>query len=393
VYVVAVWAVFFCGLVRADSINERIVQFCRECEGTVVGDGRDRNLLDSALAAAGARPFLQDHPFMQSGWGPLILYKEGTGTESYVMGNMQMIRPGDILQFQQAQTRKDGSRKYSKHLGVIVGVDATGLLTVLAQKCGGKKAVHEVRIDLQDKNEGWLAIYRACPRGIGNMTLEDMNKPPLKLSRKRMKQHWPPIAAPGRADTLNDKILAFCVARQGQQVGNGICNQLVTHALEAAGAQRSRHHPESNYANGRPIFHVEGSWSHLNMVGNPRDIRPGDIYSAARLKKNPDGSPRVARHTAIVAGVDATGTIVTALNQNAGGKKYITINYYNLRAMVPCRIDICRARPKWVDNKVNNANDEEKNGDHSNDVDPDMPPDDPDLPDDDPNPSDDANPP
>jgi hypothetical protein len=139
------------------------------------------------------------------------------------------------------------------------------------------------------------------------------------------------VRAAGQPAALGDKVVAYCAAQNGKQVGTGECALLADHALRAAGAKpRGPDSPNpGDYAWGRPVFHLEQVGGRPRTAGNFLDVRPGDIIQFRDTKwggQGPGGAywAALAHHTAVVAGVDRRGLTVRVFHQNFAGRKVVT---------------------------------------------------------------------
>jgi hypothetical protein len=160
---------------RADSLGERIVEFCRENEGKQVGAGNCYALAAKALSAAGAKPrFLnQDYPGKEDYvWGELVMYQEATETGLKRTGAGKDLQPGDVIQFRDTKwegKKPNGKGKYSMtmdhHTAIVAGVENDGnLVKTYHQNFGGKKVVMEGSLTLDDLKAGWIRVYRPIPK-------------------------------------------------------------------------------------------------------------------------------------------------------------------------------------------------------------------------------------
>jgi hypothetical protein len=160
---------------RADSLGERIVQFCQENKGKQVGAGDCYALAAKALTDAGAKPrFLNpDYPGKEDYvWGELVLYQEATPTGLKRTGTGKDVQPGDVIQFRDAKwegKRPGGKGTYSltfEHHTAIVSavVNGGGVVKIYHQNFGGNQVVLEGSLTLDDLKAGWIRVYRPVPK-------------------------------------------------------------------------------------------------------------------------------------------------------------------------------------------------------------------------------------
>jgi len=145
-------------------------------------------------------------------------------------------------------------------------------------------------------------------------------------------------AAPAAQQSLGEKVVAFCQTHKGEQVGDGECATLASHALREAGARtRGNDFPnKGDYTWGTRIFSIEAQGeSAPKTEGKALDIKPGDIIQLRDVKfkgRRPGGtySMTFGHHTAVVAGVEEGGQTVHIFHQNFGGKKIVMNATYKL---------------------------------------------------------------
>ena len=147
----------------AKSINDKIVQYCKENVGAKVGDGECSALAHVALTQAGAKLEFKDQP--NEGdyvWGKLVYTLE-------VVDNVQKkttvpkmkIQPGDIIQLRDTKfVGKNYTAGYGHHTAVVVAVQKNGVIKVLEQNYNNQKFVVENAYRLNDLKAGWLRFYR-----------------------------------------------------------------------------------------------------------------------------------------------------------------------------------------------------------------------------------------
>jgi hypothetical protein len=163
--VAPVWAA------EPESVNDKVVKFCKAKLGKEVGNGECTGLVEAALAAAGAQTSRDFKDSPNDGdyvWGEqvyLLAVKDGKRTEEAAKG--QKVKPGDVVQFRDAKFagRLAAGAFYTTtsphHTAVVVGVQNGGrTLVVLHQNVNGKKAVSQQSYNLADLREGWVRAYR-----------------------------------------------------------------------------------------------------------------------------------------------------------------------------------------------------------------------------------------
>jgi hypothetical protein len=155
----------------ADTVNERIVSFCRQNKDKQVGDGDCYDLAKYALHAAGARPQFRnpDHPAKGDYvWGELVVYLEATPTGPKRTGKNVDIRPGDVIQLRDTRwegKRASGKGQYSMtlkhHTAIVSAVEEGGrLVKIYHQNYASKKFVMEGSLRPDDLKSGWIRVYR-----------------------------------------------------------------------------------------------------------------------------------------------------------------------------------------------------------------------------------------
>jgi hypothetical protein len=141
-------------------INEKVVEFARSKLGQRVGNGECTALAVEALRHSGAR-----------------LPGPGRGAWGHELESLRDIRPGDILQFENAgfvrkRLRDDGALvtltfSFPHHTAIVARVRKHGpkpVWVILHQNAGvegsDKKVVQEWTIDLAEKTGGTVKAYR-----------------------------------------------------------------------------------------------------------------------------------------------------------------------------------------------------------------------------------------
>jgi len=139
----------------------------------------------------------------------------------------------------------------------------------------------------------------------------------------------PLLGAPAKEPSLAEKILTFCRAHKGEQVGDGECSSLADNALKESNAKgRSAEKPnKGDYVWGEPVYaQVTGE---AKPQGKVTDIQPGDIIQLRDVKlagKEANGrtyTMSFGHHTAVVAAVENGGATIRIFHQNYSGKRVV----------------------------------------------------------------------
>src|SRR5258705_9557696 len=162
-----VWVLLGAAPAKQESIGQKIVGFCQEHKGQMVGDGECASLANQALRAAGAKGRGPDMP--NSGdytWGEQMFFIEGGETAQKSEGKCTDIAAGDIIQLRDVKFKgkKPGgtySMTFEHHTAIVAGVEDGGMTVhIFHQNFGGKKVVMNATYKLGDLKEGWLRFYR-----------------------------------------------------------------------------------------------------------------------------------------------------------------------------------------------------------------------------------------
>jgi hypothetical protein len=161
----------------AAGLGDRVVAFCKQHKGELVGKGECSNLAEAALEAAGAK---QRGPRDPRGddvgldgdyvWGKLVLVLEADGRNLKATGQIKDVRPGDIIQFRDAQlagVRGDGryTMTATHHTAIVSGIQNNGMvLKVYQQNFNGRRVVMADRFRLTDLHQGRLRIFHPIPQ-------------------------------------------------------------------------------------------------------------------------------------------------------------------------------------------------------------------------------------
>lgn len=142
----------------AESPGDKVVEFCRQNLDRKVGNGQCAGLAAQALKAAGAQ--VRSGPdFPNKGdyvWGKRVYLREVTANGPKESGNLDDVRPGDIIQFRDTRWAK---AHYAHHTAVVATVDGM-ILKTYQQNANHKQYVTEGVLRLEKLEEGWIRIYR-----------------------------------------------------------------------------------------------------------------------------------------------------------------------------------------------------------------------------------------
>ena len=131
----------------------------------------------------------------------------------------------------------------------------------------------------------------------------------------------------GQHISPNVQIVDFCKQHLGQQVGDGECFALASHAFRAAGLTRpSEQTPNhGDFVWGKLVLYLQGNGSESAAEGTMANIMPGDViqFRDAVFKKKKH-SEHFKHHTAVVEEVANGGNDMKLLQQNYAGKKFVT---------------------------------------------------------------------
>lgn len=131
----------------------------------------------------------------------------------------------------------------------------------------------------------------------------------------------------GQETNPNKQIVYFCKQHLGQQVGDGECFALASHAFREAGLTRplEQNPGKGDFVWGKLVLYLQGTGSEPVAEGQMAKIAAGDIiqFRDAAFKKK-KRSERFEHHTAVVEEVSNKGNDVKLLQQNYGGKKFVT---------------------------------------------------------------------
>jgi hypothetical protein len=146
------------------DLGEKMVKFCKDNLGQMVGDGECGTLAVRAMEAAGATPF---HKFKENPgagdfvWGELVFVveiRDGKRKRDPADGK---ARPGDVIQYRDAafRTGSGGIFIAPQHTAVVGEVKSNGDLIVYQQNVG-KKEVTKATLQPNSLAGGWIRVYR-----------------------------------------------------------------------------------------------------------------------------------------------------------------------------------------------------------------------------------------
>jgi hypothetical protein len=136
---------------------------------------------------------------------------------------------------------------------------------------------------------------------------------------------------------LTGEVLNFARSHLNQTVGGGECADLPVTALKKYGAKNF-------YDLGPTGLNADYVWGSLVDTVTPNAARmsrvvPGDIvqFTGANFYWSTGNggwqSAQAAHHTAVVEAASADGKSLCVLQQNSGGKRYVTYGYYNIAGL------------------------------------------------------------
>ena len=96
----------------AARLREKVVKFCKEHKGEMVGDGECGTLAQAALREAGAKPvneFAENPGPGDYAWGELVFVLEVKDGKRKREPADAKAKPGDVIQYRDAAFRKGGA--------------------------------------------------------------------------------------------------------------------------------------------------------------------------------------------------------------------------------------------------------------------------------------------
>lgn len=136
----------------------------------------------------------------------------------------------------------------------------------------------------------------------------------------------------GFSQQFGDHVAAWCLHREGEQVGSGECWDLAYNALLKGCGKHA--FVSTYYHHGYPILEIHGSSSGSTVVKGPEDeIRRGDIlqFTSAKFENRANGSSQTAgdpHHTSVV--FDKIGDLILVAEQNVQGLRKVRRGEYTL---------------------------------------------------------------
>ena len=150
------------------GLGEKVVKFCRENKGRMVGDGECGTLAQAAIREAGGKPvneFAESPGPGDYAWGELVFvleFKDGRRKREPADAK---ARPGDVIQFRDAAFRKGGGLAiFPHHTAVVAEVKSNGDLVVFEQNNLGKREVTQGTVSPGGLAAGWIRVYRPVPK-------------------------------------------------------------------------------------------------------------------------------------------------------------------------------------------------------------------------------------
>ena len=133
---------------KAQSMNNRGLQYCLSQQGKVVGKGYSEDLAIMHLAASGAIP------------------PDFRDRRNYVWGAVPNgWAPGDVLQFEQCYFEwQEGNRKFAIHMehhtAIIASIQKDSVVELVHQKGPNGAVVVVEKLDLKTKQRGTIRGWR-----------------------------------------------------------------------------------------------------------------------------------------------------------------------------------------------------------------------------------------
>ncbi len=134
------------------KLNGKVLTFAKLNVGKQVGDGQCWTLADQALKFAGAR---------RPGSGGLGIFQFGTAIANGKNPPTSLMRPGDIVQFEEVKF-EDGNSwfEFPKHTAIVQSVQGTKV-TLLHQNLGNQKTVQSTTLDFSKLTKGTYYAFHA----------------------------------------------------------------------------------------------------------------------------------------------------------------------------------------------------------------------------------------
>ena len=149
---------------KDDGLGEKVVKFCKENKGKMVGDGECGTLAQAAIREAGGKrvdEFAESPGPGDYAWGELVFILEVKDGKRQRQPADAKARPGDVIQFRDAAFRKGGGIAiFPHHTAIVAEVKANGDLVVYEQNNLGKKEVTQGTLSPGAMAAGWIRVYR-----------------------------------------------------------------------------------------------------------------------------------------------------------------------------------------------------------------------------------------
>jgi hypothetical protein len=148
----------------AAALGEKVVKFCKDNKGKMVGDGECGTLAQAAIREAGGKrvdEFAESPGPGDYAWGELVFVLEVKDGKRKREPADAKARPGDVIQFRDAAFRKGGGIAiFPHHTAIVAEVKANGDLVVYEQNMLGKKEVTQGTLTMAGMAGGWIRVYR-----------------------------------------------------------------------------------------------------------------------------------------------------------------------------------------------------------------------------------------
>ncbi len=331
-------------------VNLRITNYCRTNLGQRVGDGTNTSFMAAVSTAATIERSFVDAP--REGdkvWGTYIekisiaagkyclALQAGAMRGSHQLG--AFLAPGDVLEF-------DGVRFMDQYGN---SVDYPQHYTTIISKVS--------------PNGRYCRVYEQGGPAGGSVILATLFLPSLNAGSIRA---YKPVnfvpTSPVPDLPMNEALLAYCRRTIGRKVGGGQCAELVSNGLPAIGAAcgfRDTPTPGSyvwgalvctlKVINGQQVV-IAGTHKRPEVIPEVNCIEPGDIlqFSGAMFRwVKPHGweAMAAAHHTSVVDQVIPGTDQCKVLEQNSGGRLYVTHGSFPLSGMYEGEIRAYRPVP------------------------------------------------
>jgi hypothetical protein len=134
---------FGIGTIHAQTVNEKIVKYCKSQMGKTVDRGECWDLIAFALNDAGAK------------WNKYDVYGK-------IYTDKSKVKAGDVLEFH--DTRFDNPDKtwftMGEHYAIVYEVKTDGEIVIVHQNHNNVKKVQTLNLDLDNVTKGEIIYYR-----------------------------------------------------------------------------------------------------------------------------------------------------------------------------------------------------------------------------------------